>query len=355
MKTLCIGKPNVGDRTRLHAHLDDILDRQRLTNNGPLVQEFEQRVAELTHAEHCIATCNGTIALEIAARAAGLIGEVIVPSWTFIATAHALAWMGIKPVFADVDPVSWCIDPQAVKALITPETTGILGVHLFGHFCNVRRLREIADEHRLALLFDAAHTVGRDRDGVMGDAEVLSFHATKVCNSFEGGAIITNDEEIMGRARLMRNFGFSAQDTVECLGVNGKMSEIHAAMGLTSLDSLKKFIMHNQRNYRLYHLRLNGLPGVKLRSSADNYHYIVLDVTERRDELHRRLQDAQILVRRYFYPGCHRSSPYDADGIQLPVTEDVAGRVLCLPSGMSVGEEDIEKVCRIICKWLEVE
>jgi dTDP-4-amino-4,6-dideoxygalactose transaminase len=355
MKTLHVGRPNTGDRARLHTYLDDILDRCWLTNDGPLVQEFEQRVAELTHTAHCIAVCNGTVALEIAARVAGLAGEVIVPSWTFIATAHALAWLGIKPVFADIDPVSWCIDPRAVEALITPRTTGILGVHLFGHFCNARCLREIADRHGLALLFDAAHTMGCDRDGIMGDIEVLSFHATKVCNSFEGGAIITDNEAIASKARLLRNFGFSGQDAVACLGTNGKMSEIHAAMGLVSLDRLEEFVTHNWHNYQSYSRQLDGLPGIELRDGASNYHYVVLDIAERRDELYRELQSEQILARRYFYPGCHRSRPYDMDGVRLPVTEDVAERILCLPTGMTIEEGDIGRICGIIHEWANSE
>ena len=272
MRTLYVGRPNIGNRARLHEYLDDILGRQWLTNNGPLVQEFERQVAELMHAKHCIAICNATVALEIMARAASVTGEVIVPSWTFIATAHALAWIGLKPVFADIDPVSWCIDPRSVEALVTSETTAILGVHLFGRFCDAQHLQEIADEHRLRLLFDAAHTVGCSRRGVVGDAEVLSFHATKVCNSFEGGAIITDDDAIADRARLLRKFGFSMKDTVSDIGTNGKMSEIHAAMGLVSLQELDKIVAHNRRNYQLYHSYLDDLPGLTLRDAGNNYH-----------------------------------------------------------------------------------
>lgn len=354
MTILYVGRPNIGDRVQLHKYLDDILDRNWLTNNGPLVQEFEQQVAELTHARHCIATCNATIALEIMAQASGLTGEVIVPSWTFIATAQALSWIGLKPVFADIDPVSWCIDPQSVETCITSETIAILGVHLFGHFCNVQRLQEIADEHKLRLLFDAAHTVGCDRSGVVGNAEVLSFHATKICNSFEGGAIITDDDAIAARARRLRGFGFSEKDGVSDIGTNGKMSEIHAAMGLVSLQKLDEIVAHNRHNYQLYRSHLDNLPEVALRSAGSNYHYIVLDIAHHRNELHQRLQDEQILVRRYFYPGCHRSFPYskNKDDVRLPITDAVAERVLCLPTGMAIGEGDIKRVCGIILRTM---
>lgn len=350
---LHVGRPNIGDRARLHRYLDDILDRQWLTNDGLLVKEFERRVAELTGTRFCIATCNGTIALEIMARALRLTGEVVVPSWTFIGTAHALAWVGLKPIFADIDAETWCIDPQAVEQVITPATTAILGVHLFGQFCDEHGLRDVADRHNLRLLFDAAHTVGCCREGLAGDVEILSFHATKVCNSFEGGAIITDDNAVADRARLLRNFGFLRKDTIGGLGTNGKMSEIHAAMGLVSLDRLDEFIAHNRRNYHLYCTHLAEVPDIRMRQPATNFHYVVLEVENGRDELYWRLQNERILARRYFYPGCHRSPPYDAEPWQLPVTEDAAQRALCLPTGVAISEGDIRRVCGVIRRWAE--
>ncbi len=178
-----VGRPNIGDRRRLLERFNDLLDRRWLTNAGPYVQEFEQKLAALMGVEHCVAMCNGTVALEIAVRAAGLTGEVIVPSFTFVATAHALQWQEITPVFCDIDPTSYCLDPRRVEAMITPRTTGIIGVHLWGRPCDVDALTEIASRHRLKLLFDAAHAFGcsyKGRSvGGFGDAEVLSFHATK--------------------------------------------------------------------------------------------------------------------------------------------------------------------------------
>src|SRR6185369_3387994 len=205
----------------------------------------EQRVAKMLGVRHCIAMCNATVALEITIRALGLTGEVLVPSFTFIATAHALQWQQIIPVFCDVDPETHCLNPRSVEKMITPRTTGIIGVHLWGRGCDIGSLSEIARSNGLKLLFDAAHAFGCSYEGRMiggfGDAEVFSFHATKFFNTFEGGAVTTNDDDLAEKIRLMKNFGFAGYDQVIYLGTNGKMSEVSAAMGLTSLESLDDF------------------------------------------------------------------------------------------------------------------
>src|SRR5258708_490010 len=209
---LHVGRPNIGNRQKFEARVDDILDRRWLTNGGRYVQEFEQCITELTGVRHCIAMCNATVALEIAIRALGMTGEVIVPSFTFIATAHALQWQGVRPVFCDIDPQNHTIDPARVEQLITPQTTGIIAVHLWGGVCNIEALSEIATRRGLKLLFDSAHAFGCSYKGGMigafGDAEVFSFHATKFLNSLEGGAVMTNNDELARKIRLMKNFGF---------------------------------------------------------------------------------------------------------------------------------------------------
>lgn len=196
---LYVGRPNIGDRAELSRRIDEMLDRRWLTNNGPHVQEFERRIAATIGVEHCVATCNATIALEILIRALGLGGEVIVPSMTFIATAHALHWQHVMPVFCDIDPLTHNLDVRQVEAAITERTTGIIGVHLWGRACDVGALADVAGRHELKLIFDAAHAFACSHKGEMiggfGDAEVLSFHATKFLNSFEGGAIVTNNGE----------------------------------------------------------------------------------------------------------------------------------------------------------------
>src|SRR4051812_4372003 len=204
---LHVGRPNIGDRTRLMGRIEEILDRKWLTNRGPNVIEFEKRVADFVNVRHCIAMCNATVGLEIAIRAAGLQGEVLVPSYTFIATAHALQWQEITPVFCDIDPATHNIDPKQVERMITPRTTGIIGVHVWGRPCDIDALQSIADKHKLTLMFDAAHAFNCSYKGRMvgsfGLAEVFSFHATKFLNTFEGGAVVTDDDELAQRVRLM--------------------------------------------------------------------------------------------------------------------------------------------------------
>src|SRR5437773_1291435 len=267
-RDLHVGRPNIGDRQALLKRINDLLDRRWLTNDGPLLQEFEQRICQLIGVKHCICVCNATVGLEILARALGLSGEVILPSFTFVATAHALRWLGITPVFCDVDPATHNLDPFEVEKLIGSRTSAILGVHVWGRACDVDALIDLARRRGLKLLFDAAHAFacshqGR-RIGSFGNAEIFSFHATKFVNSFEGGAIVTNDKELADRLRLMRNFGFADVDMVNCVGTNGKMSEASAAMGLTSLESIGNFVELNRRNFHLYEDYLGGLPGVSL-------------------------------------------------------------------------------------------
>jgi len=362
---LHVGRPNIGSRARLMERFDDLLDRRWLTNDGPYVLEFERRIAALLGVRNVVAMCNATVALEIAIRALGLTGEVIVPSFTFVATAHALQWQQITPVFCDVDPHTHNIDPQRVEELVTPRTTGIIGVHLWGRPANAAALGEIAARRRLRLMFDAAHAFGCSAGGRMigslGDAEVFSFHATKFLNSGEGGAVTTGDDELVNRMRLMRNFGFAGYDEVVYVGTNGKMSELSAAMGLTSLDAMDEFIAVNRANHAAYAAALEGIPGVTLLRYDDrersNFQYVVVDVEEAeaglsRDELQQVLQAEQVMARRYFYPGVHRMEPYRSyfpqAGLVLPETERLARRVLTLPTGTAVDGEIIGRVCDII-------
>ena len=362
---LHVGRPNIGNRDRLLERISDILDRRWLTNNGLCVQEFEQRVAEFVGVKHCIAMCNGTVALEIAARAMGLSGEVIVPAMTFIATAHSLQWQGITPVFCDVDLETHNIDPAQVQRLITPRTTGILGVHLWGRACDVDALSDIVRQHELKLLFDAAHAFGCSYKGKMiggfGDAEVFSFHATKFVNTLEGGAVVTNDDDLAERIRLMKNFGFAGLDNVTYIGTNGKMNEISAAMGLTSLESIDMIVDANRRNYQAYRKGLADLPGVSFLSYDErercNFQYIVMEFDETETQISRDLlvdilSAENIRARRYFYPGCHRMEPYRSNfpnaGLLLPETEKLVRRVVALPTGTAIGPDEIDSICRII-------
>lgn len=345
---LHVGRPNIGNRDVFLALVGKVLDNHWLTNNGPMVQEFEQRIAATLGVKHCVAMCNGTIALEIAIRALGLSGEVIVPSWTFVATAHALHWQGITPVFADIDAATHNLDPASVRRMITPRTTGIIGVHLWGRAAPVDELQTIADEHGLKLMFDAAHAFGssyRSQSiGQFGACEVFSFHATKSFNTMEGGAVTTDDDELAEAMRLMRNFGFKGYDNVVHPGTNGKMVEVCAAMGLANLEGFDAIVGSNRSNHAAYKAALEGIDGVSVldyeASESNSHHYIVLEVDRRfpldRDQIIDALQAENLLVRKYFWPGCHMMQPYremfPGAGLTLPQTSAVAERVLVLPN-----------------------
>lgn len=362
---LHVGRPNVGNRERLLARINEMLDRNWLTNDGPFVQQFEREMARFVGVRNCVAMCNGTVALEIAIRALGLRGEVIVPSFTFVATAHALQWQEITPVFCDIAPGTHHLDPRRVEEMITPRTTGIIGVHTWGEPCDIDALESIARRRSLQLLFDAAHALGCSHNGKMigsfGCCEIFSFHATKFFNTFEGGAVLTNDDALAEKLRLMRNFGFSGYDNVVYIGTNGKMTEVCAAMGLTSLESLDEFVEANRRNYFAYRRGLDGISGIRMMECSEaerrNYQYIVLEIDEKdaglpRDQLLAVLHAENVLARRYFYPGCHRMEPYHSyfphASLVLPETDELCRRVMVLPNGTGVGETAISRICEIV-------
>ena len=365
-KPLHVGRPNLCNRESFLRRLDGIFERCWLTNNGILVQELESRIAQLLKVKHCIAMCNGTVALEIAARALGLHGEVIVPSFTFIATAHALAWQEITPIFCDIDPLTHNIDPSKIESMITPRTTGILATHIWGRPCPVEALQEIAERRGLKLLFDAAHAFLCSHKGVMignfGQAEVFSFHATKFFNTAEGGAVVTNDDDLANKMRLMKNFGFQGLDNVIHVGTNGKLDELAAAMGLSGLEGIEEVIRVNRENHGVYQRALRGIPGLSLLTYNDaercNYQYVIVEVDAAqsgitRDALVRLLHAENIVARRYFYPGCHRMEPYRSlqphAGLLLSETEKLTRRVIALPAGTAMDEASISKVCELLC------
>ena len=362
---LHVGRPNIGDRDRFLSRVSGILERRWLSNDGPMVREFEATVAARLGVKHCVAMCNATVALEIASKALDLEGEVILPSYTFIATAHALQWQGITPIFADMEPETHNIDPAKIEELITPHTTGIIGVHVWGRACDTEAIEAIAEKHKLRVMYDASHGFGCSIDGRMlgnfGACEVFSFHATKFINCFEGGAVVTNDDALAEKMRLMRNFGFKGFDNVVYLGVNGKMSEVCAAMGLTNLEAMEEIVAVNKRNYLTYCDELRSVAGVSViryePEEKNNYQYVVIEVDpdvcpRNRDEIVEALHAENVIARKYFWPGCHQMEPYrttqpDA-GNHLPETERVAARVVVLPTGQTIDESTVRRVCRII-------
>lgn len=357
-----VGRPNIGDRDRFLHRINQVFDNQWLTNMGPLMYEFEERIAELAGVEHCVAVNNATAGLHMVLRGCPPGSEVIVPSLSFVATAHVVRWMGLRPRFCDVDPATGLLDPALVEAAITDQTSAIIGVHLWGQPCDVDALARVADRHGLRLFYDAAHAVGctsGDRPlGGFGDAEVFSFHATKVVNSFEGGAVLTRDGDLAHRLRAMRNFGFGPSGAVELVGTNAKMSEASAAMGLTSLETLGETIRHNRILRDAYRRCLADVPGVGVLrydpANRNNFHYLIVEVDPDITGLHRDvlldvLRAEKVMAQPYFSPAIHQTSPYRGSAHRLlPHTEALCARVLALPTGRTVSVEDVETVCDII-------
>jgi dTDP-4-amino-4,6-dideoxygalactose transaminase len=362
---LHVGRPNIGSRLSFLRRIEEMLDRRWLTNNGPFVQELEATLASILGVEHCVAVCNATVGLEITARALGLAGEVIVPSFTFVATAHAFRWLGLAPVFCDIDRSTHNLNASEVGTLVTERTGAIVATHLWGRPADIAGLQAVAEHHGLRLIFDAAHALGVSAAGRMvggfGDAEVFSLHATKFINSFEGGVVTTRDGDLAARIRLMRNFGFAGLDSVVSEGTNGKMSEVCAAMALTTLEAREEIVRCSGENYGRYQEALAGIEGLCIlpfdTRERNNYQYVVVEVDgERtglsRDEILAVLHKENVLARRYFYPGCHRMEPYLSEGAGirgcLAATEEVAARVLVLPTGTTVGQTDVDAVCCVI-------
>ena len=343
-----VGRPNIPDIDSFLTKSRTILESKQLTNHGPMVRELERRLAEYLGVKHVITVNNATIGLMVVIKALELTGEVILPSFTFIASAHVLEWEGIKPVFCDIDPNTHNIDANKVERLITDKTSAIMGVHIWGRPCPHDELLTIARKHNIKLFYDAAHafatTYKMQPIASLEDISVLSFHATKSFNTFEGGAIVTNDDELAKKAELMCRYSFEGEDNVIGLGINAKMTEIHAAMGLCNLDEYSNVLKHNKEVYEYYKRHLSVINGISIidypENEKHNYHYIITLVDEdifgrSRNAIHSNLKADGIFVRRYFYPGCHKSEPYISlyPNLNLPQTDILCAKVLALPGG----------------------
>lgn len=345
--------------------LRDIWDSRWLTNNGKYHRAFEQALRDHLGIEHCNLFANGTLALITGLQALRITGEVITTPYSFVASTHSLHWNGITPVFCDIEPETFNIDPDKVEALITARTTAILAVHVYGHPCNVERLAQIADTYGLRLIFDAAHAFGVKLGGRslfgFGDLSIASFHATKVFNTIEGGAIFTDDPKLKRRVDFLKNFGFADEVTVVAPGINAKMNEIQAAYGLLQLKAIAEEIARRRAIADLYREALRGVVGIRVMEDQPgveaNYSYFPILVDGRsyrtsRDELYEELRGHGILGRRYFYPlishfPMYRGLP-SASPENLPVAERVAGQVLCLPIYGTLEHTVVEKVCHLI-------
>jgi dTDP-4-amino-4,6-dideoxygalactose transaminase len=336
-----------------HENLGKMFLNSIYTNNGPLVRELENQFARYHGVHHAIAVCNATMGLQVVAKAMGLTGEVIMPAFTFVATAHAMSWIGLKPVFCDVEETG-NVSAKTVEPLISERTSAILGVHLLGEPADPLGLEDLAMKEGVQLFFDAAHAVGCSFGnlsvGGFGNAEVFSTHATKLLNTFEGGFITTNDPDLAEKCKLMRNFGFADYDTVVSEGINAKMSEAHAAMGLANLEVLDKLIERCRKNWFQYEEELKDIPGIRLwepwrsKEGRRNHQYVVIDVPRGRNALLDYLHKCGMLARRYFWPGVHRMPPY-IGAWDLPVTDELCYQTLFLPGGATLRQEGISTIC----------
>lgn len=341
-----VTKPYLPNREKLNQYLDGIYERNWLTNNGPLVQELTSRLEEYLGVENLLLVSNGTLALQIAYRALGVSDatpgaqpEAITTPFSFIATASSLKWEGVQPVFADIDPNTWCLNPANIEAAITPNTRAIVPVHVFGNACDVEAIDSIAQEHGLKVIYDAAHAFGVRYKGESllkhGDAATLSFHATKLFHTGEGGAIVFKRKEDLERAESMINFGITGPDTIGELGINAKMNELQAAMGLCVLDELESNLAARKQVWQSYqqalpeHLQLQSLP----QNLDYNYAYFPAVFASEQQALAvlASLKEQGILARRYFYPSLDTVSSLGSNAVRHPVSSDIAGRVLCLP------------------------
>lgn len=345
-------------------YLEQIWESKWLTNGGPFHQELEKKLADYLGIEHLALFANGTLALVTALQALRITGEVITTPFSFVATAHSLLWNGIKPVFVDIHPETFNLDPEKIEAAITPHTTAILPVHVYGHPCDVERIQKIADTYGLKVIYDAAHAFGVNYKGESllkhGDLSILSFHATKVFNTFEGGAIICPDAKIKKRIDDLKNFGYAGEVTVVATGINAKMNEMQAAFGLLQLKHIDKALEKRHVIDVLYREELSSASGITCLSLPENtkYNYsyfpvvIEKDYPISREELYKKLRSCGIYARLYFYPlisefPMYRGLPSAAQS-NLPVARNVADHVLCLPIYPDLENESIERITSII-------
>ena len=344
--------------------LKEIWENKWLTNNGPVLQRYTKKMKDFLDVENTVMFNNGTLALQIGLQGLGITGEVITTPFSFVATTHALHWNKIRPVFCDIEPDHYTLDPEKVEAAITPWTTAILAVHVFGYPCNLDALADIARRHNLKLIYDAAHAFGVKIDGKSiaqyGDLSMFSFHATKLYHSLEGGMLIFPNPSLKTEVEYLKNFGFKSEVEVVMPGTNAKMNEMQALMGLTMLKYVPQLIEKRRAITELYREQLQSVPGIHLPPLLSheinyNYAYFPIEIDERkfgnsRDQLYEKLKEYNIFTRRYFYPlicdfACYRNVPV-AD--PLKTARRVAERILVLPIYYDLALDDVQKICDII-------
>ena len=366
-KEILVTSPLVPDLKDFIPYLENIWDSKWLTNNGPHHDELEEALSKHLGVKHLSLFSNGTLALVAALQALRISGEVITTPYSFVATTHSLWWNNIKPVFVDIEPETFNIDPQKIEAAITSSTTAIMPVHVYGNPCKVKEIERIADIYGLRVIYDAAHAFGVKQNGVplvsFGDLSVLSFHATKVFSTVEGGAIICHNRKMKQRIDFLKNFGFADEVTVVAPGINAKLNEVQAAFGLLSLKIVDDAIAKRKKVAEMYRKGLNGVKGIRFLSDFSDIHHnyayfpILVDGNEygmSRDALYFAMQKRNIYGRRYFYPLISEFPTYrglpSAKPENLPVATIVASQVICLPIHHELTEEQVNKVIDLILK-----
>lgn len=363
-RPIYVTRPLLPPLIEFYPYLEEIWVNNILTNSGPFHKKLEKALEDYLGVEHISLFCNGTIALVTALQALRITGEVITSPYSFVATSHSLVWNGIKPVFVDINPESFNIEPEKIEAAITPQTTAIMPVHCYGNPCDVERIQRIADNYGLKVIYDAAHAFGvQDQNGSLlrhGDLSVLSFHATKVFNTFEGGAIVCPNDKTKQRINHLKNFGFVDEITVVAAGINGKMSEINAAFGLLQLKHLNAALEKRKIIDELYRKGLAGIKGIKVLDNSfqtkQNYSYFPVlvqqDYSLTRDDLYFKLKNNNIFARRYFYPlisdfPMYRSLPSAAHS-NLPIAKTISQQIICLPIYHNIKPYEIDTIISII-------
>lgn len=366
-KRITVTSPLLPNLDEFHKMLEDIWERKWITNNGYYHKQLEQALAEYLKVPYVSLFTNGTLPLITALQALRITGEVITTPYSFVATTHALWWNGIKPVFVDIDPETCCIDPNKIEAAITPKTTAIMPVHVYGRPCDTKAIQDIADKYGLKVIYDAAHAFGVEvnGEGVLnaGDLSTISFHATKVYNTIEGGAMIMHDEKTKRHIDYLKNFGFAGETEVVAPGINSKMDEMRSAYGLLNLKQVDMAIEARRQVALKYREALRGIEGISFWDDEpgvrNNYIYFPIFVDAKkyglsRDELYFKMKEQGVYGRRYFYPLISEFSTYrglpSATKENLPVATKIANEVICLPMHHALTEEDIERVTMCIIK-----
>jgi dTDP-4-amino-4,6-dideoxygalactose transaminase len=350
-----VTKTYLPDKEKYKQYVDEIYANSWVTNNGPLVQRLEKRLAEYLGVKNIVLVANGTVALEIAYRTLGLKGFVITTPFSFVATTSSLVTNSLLPIFADIDPNTFNLDPKNIEKSITKNTSAILAVHVFGNACEVEAIESIAAKHQLKIVYDAAHAFDvRYKDQSVlnyGDISTLSFHATKLFHSIEGGALIINDDDLVQKARYLINFGIKNSEEIPELGTNAKMNEFEAAMGLCVLDDMKQIMRDRKLVYDTYEKELKGLVVFQeqTNNATQNYSYfpIVLSDEDQLKKIQKALNEQQIFPRRYFYPSLDTLS-YIEPKQTMPISRDISTRILCLPIYAELSKNELNQIIKIV-------